>query len=73
MDVQTSIDGLLTISRDDVLTPVSDISQTVCEGENIELIRYDYSGGAVGVNLSWIVDGIRHAPLSKDPRLVPSK
>ena len=60
----TSIDGLLTISRDDVLTPVSDISQTVCEGENIELIRYDYSGGAVGVNLSWIVDGI---PASNTP------
>ena len=52
-----SIGGVLTISREDVLTPMSDISQSVCEGENINLIRYDYSGGAVGVTISWTVDG----------------
>ena len=53
-----SIGGVLTISREDVLTPMSDISQSVCEGEDINLIRYDYSGGAVGVTVSWTVDGI---------------
>jgi hypothetical protein len=52
-----SISGVLTISREDVLTPMSDISQSVCEGEDINLIRYDYSGGAVGVTVSWTVDG----------------
>ena len=53
----TSVDGLLTISRDDVLTPVSDISQTVCEGEQINTIRYDYAGGAIGVTVEWSIDG----------------
>ena len=59
-----SITGVLTISREDVLTPMSEISQSVCEGEAIDLIRYDYSGGAVGVTLSWIVDG---APSATTP------
>ncbi|MGB1941221.1 MAG: hypothetical protein ACPHOD_01045, partial [Flavobacteriaceae bacterium] len=53
----TSVDGLLTISRDDVLTPVSDISQTACEGDQIDTIRYDYSGGAIGVTVDWSIDG----------------
>ena len=59
-----SITGVLTISREDVLTPMSEISQSVCEGEAIDLIRYDYSGGAVGVTLSWMVDG---APSATTP------
>ena len=53
-----SIGGVLTISREDVLTPMSDISQSICEGEDINLIRYDYSGGAVGVTVSWTVDSL---------------
>ena len=53
----TSVNGVLTISRDDVLTPVSDISQTVCEGEQIDTIRYDYAGGAIGVTVEWSIDG----------------
>ena len=56
-----SISGVLTISREDVLTPMSEISQSVCEGEAIDLIRYDYSGGAVGVTLSWIINGVPSA------------
>jgi hypothetical protein len=43
---------------------MSEISQSVCEGEAIDLIRYDYSGGAVGVTLSWMVDG---APSATTP------
>jgi hypothetical protein len=54
----TSVDGVLTISRDDVLTPVSDISQTACEGEQIDTIRYDYAGGAIGVTVDWNIDGL---------------
>ena len=59
-----SISGVLTISREDVLTPMSEISQSVCEGEAIDLIRYDYSGGAVGVTLSWMING---APSTTTP------
>jgi hypothetical protein len=56
-----SINGLLTISREDVLTPMSDVNQSVCEGSPIDLIRYDYSGGAVGISLGWKVDGVTSA------------
>jgi hypothetical protein len=54
----TSISGVLTISREDILTPISDISQTICEGDPIDLIRYEYAGGATGVTLDWFVDGV---------------
>ena len=53
-----SISGVLTISREDILTPISDISQTICEGDPIDLIRYEYAGGATGVTLDWFVDGV---------------
>ena len=39
------------------MTPVSDISQTACEGDQIDTIRYDYSGGAIGVTVDWSIDG----------------
>ena len=51
-----SIGGVLTISREDVLTPMGYFT-VCCEGENINRIRYDYLGGAVGGIISWTVDG----------------
>ena len=55
----TSISGVLTISREDILTPISDVSQTICEGDPIDLIRYEYAGGATGVTLDWFIDGVQ--------------
>ena len=52
-----SLSGVLTISREDVLTPMSEISQSVCEGNQITPISFNYSGGAIGVTLQWSVNG----------------
>ena len=52
-----SLSGALTISREDVLTPMSEISQSVCEGNQITPISFNYSGGAIGVTLQWSVNG----------------
>ena len=54
-----SIEGVLTISREDVLTPISNNpEQTICEGDAIDNINIGYSGGAIGVTISWWIDGI---------------
>ena len=54
-----SIQGVLTISREDVLTPISNNpEQTICEGDAIDNINVGYSGGAIGVSLSWWIDGV---------------
>ena len=52
-------DGVLTISREDVLSPISNNpEQTICEGDAIETVSIGYSGGAIGVTISWWIDGI---------------
>ena len=36
---------------------MSEISQSVCEGNQITPISFNYSGGAIGVTLQWSVNG----------------
>ena len=41
------------------MTPISNNpEQTICEGDAIDNINVGYSGGAIGVSLSWWIDGV---------------
>ena len=54
----TSVSGVITISREDILVPASNSSQVICEGAAIEDIIFEYSGGAIGATVDWTVNSV---------------
>ena len=54
----TSVSGVITISREDILVPASNSSQVICEGAAIENIIFEYSGGAIGATVDWTVNSV---------------